>query len=149
MCYRPLDLKGGCHSLKTYYKHISCNYAEHSILSTRLMSACTYMYVCTFCYSYTHMYLCACLCELLLGVSPRSSVCVPERAVCRSFSTFRLFVCVCLCELLLGVSPRLGMCAPVRAVARSFSTLRLFCMTVRMIIGVYFSLFSFFPFILG
>ena len=34
------------------------------------------------------------------------------------------------------------MCVPVRAVARSFSTLRLFCMTVRIIIGVYFSLFS-------
>ena len=53
-------------------------------------------------------------------------MCVPGRAVARSFSTFRLFVCVCLCELLLGVSPRSGMCVPVRAVARSFSMFRLF-----------------------
>ena len=70
--------------------------------------------------------MCVCLCELLLGVSPRSSVCVPVRAVARSFSTFRLFVCVCLCELLIGVSPHSGFV----------------CMTVRIISGVYFSLFS-------
>ncbi len=54
------------------------------------------------------LYMYVCLCELLLGVSPRSGMCVPEQAVARSFSTFRVFVCVCLCELLLGVSPRLG-----------------------------------------
>ena len=53
-------------------------------------------------------------------------MCVPVRAVARSFSTFRLFVCVCLCELVLGVSPRSGF----------------FCMTVRIISGVYCSLFS-------
>ena len=42
-------------------------------------------------------------------------MCVPVRAVARSFSTFRVFVhvCVCLCELLLGVSPRSGLCVPV------------------------------------
>ena len=53
-------------------------------------------------------------------------MCVSVRAVARSFSTFRLLVCVCLCELLLGVSPRSGFV----------------CMTLRMISGVYFSLFS-------
>ena len=51
---------------------------------------------------------------------------MPVRAVARSFSMFRLFVCVCLCELLLGVSPRSGF----------------FCMTVCIISGVYFSVFS-------
>ena len=88
------------------------------------------------------MFLFCFLGELLLGVSPRSGMCAPGRAVARSFSTFRVFVCVCLGKLLLRVSPRSGMCAPGRAVARSFSTLRLFCMTVRMSSGVYCCLFS-------
>ena len=38
-----------------------------------------------------------CLRELLLGVTPHSGVCVPERAVVRSSSTLR---CVCAWELL-------------------------------------------------
>ena len=96
-------------------------------------------------FSTFRVFVCVCLGELLLGVSPHSGMCAPGRAVARSFSTFRLFVCVCLCELLsfstfrlfvhvcvclcellLGVSPCSGMCAPGRAVARSFSTFRLF-----------------------
>ena len=52
-------------------------------------------------------------------------MCVPGRAVARSFSTLRLVRSVCPGELLLGGSPRSGMCAPGRAVARSFSTLGL------------------------
>ena len=52
---------------------------------------------------------------------------------------------MCLGELLLEFLhvQVVCMCVPGRAVCRSFSTLRLFCMTVRMSIGVYFSLFSF------
>ena len=59
-------------------------------------------------FSTFRVFVCVCLGELLLRVSPRSGMCAPGRAVARSFSTFRLFVCVCLCELLLGVSPRSG-----------------------------------------
>ena len=71
------------------------------------------------------------LSELLLGDSPHSGMCAPERAVAWSFSTLRLYMYVyCLyvylSELLLGDSPRSGMCAPDRAVAWSLSTLRLY-----------------------
>ena len=41
------------------------------------------------------VHVCVCLCELLLGVSPRSGMCVPVRAVARSFSTLRLFLYDC------------------------------------------------------
>ena len=58
---------------------------------------------------YNYACVCLCLSELLLGVSPRSGMCVPGRVVARSFSTLRL-VCS-LGELLLGGSPRSGMCA--------------------------------------
>ena len=63
--------------------HISCNYAEHRILSTRVMSSCTYMYVCTFCYIHLVIHL---------HVYVHVSMCVPVRAVARSFSTLK---CVC------------------------------------------------------
>ena len=59
------------------------------------------------------LFVCVCLCELLLGVSPHSGMCAPVRAVARSFSHIQV-VCTC-------------MCVPVRAVARSFSTLRYVC----------------------
>ena len=73
------------------------------------------------------MYLCVCLCELLLGVSPRSSVCVPERAVARSFSMLRFFVDTFTHMHTHSYTQSvMCMCAPGRAVARSFSTFRLF-----------------------
>ena len=76
-------------------------------------------------YIYNYACVCLCLSELLLGVSPRSGMCVPGRVVARSFSTLRLVRSVGPGELLLGGSPRSGMCAPGRAVARSFSMLGL------------------------
>ena len=61
---------------------------------------------------YNYAFVCLCLSELLLGVSPRLGMCVPGRVVARSFSTLRLVRNVCPGELLLGGSPHSGMCAP-------------------------------------
>ena len=66
----------------------------------------------------------------MLGDSPRSGMCAPERAEFIHAQAFIMCVCIDAClyvylsELLLRDSPRSGMCAPERAVAWSLSTFR-------------------------
>ena len=76
-------------------------------LSQFCMHTCKYIY-----YVSIYVYLS----ELLLGDSPRSGMCAPERAVAWSLSTFRLYMYVYL-----------SLCVPERAVARRLSTFRYVC----------------------